>query len=69
MILKLILRDPKLLSFWETGTTEIGVHRFAYNGGDYVHMPAECPGFVGFIVRILDISDPSNPKSRQMVDA
>lgn len=37
------------------------VHRFAYNGGRYVYMPAECPGYVGFIVRILDIADPSNP--------
>lgn len=54
--------NPKLLSFWETGTTEMGVHRFAYNGGNYVYMPAECPGFIGFIVRILDISDPADPK-------
>ena len=34
---------------------------FAYNGGRYVYMPAECPGFVGFILRILDISDPCHP--------
>jgi len=54
--------NPKLLSHWETGVENgIGVHRFAYNGGRYVYMPAECPGFGGFIVRILDIADPSNP--------
>lgn len=54
--------NPKLLSFWETGVEGMGVHRFAYNGGKYVYMPAECAGYVGFIVRILDISDPGNPK-------
>ena len=53
---------PKLLSHWETGVPNgMGVHRFAYNGGKYVYMPAECPGYVGFIVRILDISDPCHP--------
>ena len=53
---------PKLLSHWDTGVPNgMGVHRFAYNGGKYVYMPAECPGFVGFIVRILDISDPCRP--------
>ena len=54
---------PRLLSHWHTGLPNgMGVHRFAYNGGRYVYMPAECPGFVGFIVRILDISDPTRPK-------
>ena len=54
--------EPKLLSSWDTGVPNgMGVHRFAYNGGKYVYMPAECPGFVGFIVRILDISDPAHP--------
>ena len=53
---------PKLLSHWDTGVPNgMGVHRFAYNGGKYIYMPAECPGYVGFIVRILDISDPSHP--------
>ena len=53
---------PRLLSTWRTGVPNgMGVHRFAYNGGRYVYMPAECPGFVGFIVRILDISDPERP--------
>ena len=53
---------PRLLSHWRTGVPNgMGVHRFAYNGGKYVYMPAECPGFVGFIVRILDISDPEQP--------
>ena len=53
---------PKLLSHWHTGLPNgMGVHRFAYNGGRYVYMPAECPGFIGFIVRILDIADPCHP--------
>ena len=53
---------PRLLSHWHTGLPNgMGVHRFAYNGGRYIYMPAECPGFVGFIVRILDIADPRNP--------
>ena len=34
---------PKLLSHWHTGLPNgMGVHRFAYNGGKYVYMPAEC---------------------------
>ncbi len=54
--------NPKLLSTWDTGYIDgMGVHRFAYNGGKYVYMPAECPGYIGFIVRILDISDPTQP--------
>lgn len=54
--------NPKLLSVWDTGVEDgMGVHRFAYNGGRYVYMPAECRGYVGFILRILDISDPTHP--------
>jgi len=53
---------PKLLSSWETGVKDgMGVHRFMYNGGRYVHLAADCPGFIGEIYRILDIEDPSNP--------
>ena len=54
--------NPKLLSHWETGVEDgMGVHRFMYNGGPYVHLSSECPGYVGFIYRILDISDPTSP--------
>ena len=52
--------DPKLLCHWQTGDT-LGVHRFFYNGGRYVHLTAACRGFTGYIYRILDIVDPKNP--------
>lgn len=54
--------NPKLLSTWDTGVKDgMGVHRFMYNGGRYVHLSADCPGFEGNIYRILDIIDPENP--------
>jgi hypothetical protein len=52
--------NPKELSRWRSGG-ELGVHRFFYNGGHYVHLSAACRGFKGYIYRILDISDPTNP--------
>ncbi len=52
--------DPKRLSFWDTGGG-FGVHRFFYGGGRYVHLSASCPGFTGFIYRIIDIADPTKP--------
>ncbi|MCC8152011.1 MAG: hypothetical protein LIO96_11315 [Lachnospiraceae bacterium] len=61
------LRDPEnpeFLSFWSTGTgnpDDMGVHRFTYNGGRYLHLTACAPGFVNFIYRIVDIADPRNP--------
>lgn len=55
--------NPKWLSKWETGGGESapGVHRFFYNGGRYVHLSATCPGFFGYIYRVLDIADPAKP--------
>ncbi|GHV46226.1 hypothetical protein AGMMS49546_33820 [Spirochaetia bacterium] len=54
---------PKLLSFWPTGISgfDIGVHRFCYNGGRYMHLTASAPGFRGLIYRIVDIQDPTKP--------
>ena len=53
---------PRLLSKWETGVENgMGVHRFFYNGGRYVHLSADCPGYTGNIYRILDIIDPTHP--------
>ena len=53
---------PKLLGKWETGVENgMGVHRFFYNGGRYVHLSADCPGYTGNIYRILDIIDPNPP--------
>ncbi len=40
----------------------MGVHRFMYNGGRYVHLSYDCPGYIGQIYRILDIEDPTQPK-------
>lgn len=54
--------NPRFLSHWDTGTKGgMGVHRFMYNGGRYVHLSCDCPGFIGQIYRILDIEDPENP--------
>lgn len=54
---------PKLLSYWDTGVKDgMGVHRFMYNGGRYLHLSADCEGYIGQIYRILDIEDPCNPK-------
>lgn len=53
---------PKRLSYWDTGVPwAMGVHRFMYDGGRYVHLSADCRGFEGLIYRILDISDPEHP--------
>lgn len=38
-----------------------GVHRSFYNGGNYVYVVGSKPGFAGFIIRIVDISDPAHP--------
>lgn len=57
-------KHPEKLSFWATGAPEDatdGVHRFCYNGGKYLHLSATAPGFLNYIYRILDISDPRNP--------
>jgi len=52
---------PKPISRWHTGT-QWGTHRNFYNGGRYAHLTAGAPGYKGFIYRILDISDPANPR-------
>ncbi len=55
--------NPKYLSTWLTGVEgfDLGVHRFTYNGGRYVHVTAGAPGFYMTIYRIIDIIDPCNP--------
>jgi len=54
--------NPKWLSHWKTGAVGgMGVHRFYYAGGRYVHLSASCPGFSGLIYRIIDIKDPTKP--------
>ena len=59
--------DPKLLCTWEAskpvGAEKIclGVHRFYYSGGRYLHLTSTCDGFYNMIYRILDIEDPTHP--------
>jgi len=55
--------NPKYLSTWLDGVEgwDLGVHRFTYNGGRYVHLTAGAPGFYMTIYRIVDIIDPYNP--------
>lgn len=55
--------NPQLLSVWDCGVPgSLGVHRFMYDGGRYVHLSCDCTGFLGMIYRILDIKDPEKPK-------
>jgi len=54
--------NPEFLGYWDCGVPHsMGVHRFMYNGGDYVHLSAECEQFEGLIYRIINISDPAHP--------
>ncbi len=52
--------NPKLLGKFEC-KGGAGVHRFFYGGGEYVYVTGNAPGFNGFILRIVDISDPCRP--------
>ena len=55
--------NPEFLSYWDNGVPwAMGVHRFMYDGGRYVHLSSDAVGFEGMIYRILDIEDPRNPK-------
>lgn len=54
--------NPEFLGYWDCGVPHsMGVHRFMYNGGDYVHLSAEAMEFEGMIYRIINISDPAHP--------
>ena len=54
--------NPEYLGYWDCGVPHsMGVHRFMYNGGDFVHLSAEADEFEGLIYRIINISDPANP--------
>ena len=53
--------NPEFLGYWDCGVPySMGVHRFMYNGGNYVHLSAEADEHEGMIYRIVDISDPKN---------
>ena len=51
--------NPKLLSYVKTGG--IGVHRFDMDE-NYAYISTEMEGFVGNILVIYDLADPSNPR-------
>lgn len=54
--------NPEFLGEWDNSVPDgYGVHRFCYNGGRYVHLSSDAPGFLGMIYRILDIEDPAHP--------
>lgn len=53
--------NPEILGYWDCGVPySMGVHRFMYNGGDYVHLSAEADEHEGMIYRIVNIADPAN---------
>ena len=53
--------SPELLSVWRCGFPW-GPHRNGYPGGKYAFITAEQAGFKGFVLVILDVSDPRSPE-------
>lgn len=51
--------NPRRIGEW--ATTAFGTHRNAYPGGKYVYAAASRPGYLGRILVILDVSDPTRP--------
>lgn len=51
--------EPALLGSWRTGGT--GTHRNFYAGGRYAYLAAAKPGYLGNVLRVLDVSNPSSP--------
>jgi hypothetical protein len=52
--------DPQLLSHFTTGPQ--GTHRNSYPGGKYAYLSTSMEGYAGFIMLIVDVSDPRHPK-------
>ncbi|MGH7155837.1 MAG: LVIVD repeat-containing protein, partial [Acetobacteraceae bacterium] len=52
-------RTPREIARWACGGT--GVHRFTFDGR-YAYISPEVDGYVGNIVMILDLADPSRPE-------
>ncbi len=50
--------EPKMISKWLTGGR--GVHRYDFDGR-YVYISPTAEGYIGNIVMILDLIDPTNP--------
>lgn len=51
--------DPRPLSKFSSGSQ--GSHRNGYPGGKYAFLSTTVPGYRGFILLILDVSDPKRP--------
>jgi hypothetical protein len=51
--------NPVELSRWGAGA--LGTHRNSYPGGRYAFLTTLVPGFRGYILLILDVSDPKHP--------
>lgn len=51
--------EPQFLGKFEC--KGIGAHRSFYNGGNYVYVVGSKEGFTSFILRIIDISNPTKP--------
>ena len=50
---------PREITFWKCGGA--GVHRFTFDGR-YAYLSPEMDGYVGNIVMILDLADPTQPR-------
>ena len=50
---------PREITLWRSGGT--GVHRFTFDGR-YAYISPEMDGYVGNIMMILDLHDPSRPQ-------
>lgn len=51
--------NPKLLGQYRTGGT--GTHRNFYGGGRYFYATAASPGYYPYVLKVVDIADPSMP--------
>jgi hypothetical protein len=53
---------PKLINKWQVSTTGSGgVHRFSFDGR-YAYISPTAEGYVGNIMKILDLADPAKPE-------
>jgi hypothetical protein len=52
--------EPQLLSHFQTGPQ--GTHRNNYPGGKYIYLSTSLEGYDGYIMMVVDISDPRHPK-------
>jgi hypothetical protein len=53
--------DPRLISKWRSGNNGGGVHRYDFDGR-HAYISPTADGFVGNIVKILDLHNPSRPE-------